>query len=189
MKELYKIALEVQKFCLSNNWKFCFIGGVAVQRWGEPRITQDIDLTIFTNFVKEEDFIAKLLAQYKTRIDNPVEFALMNRVVLLESKNKLGIDISLAGWPYEKELIERATYYSFFKNTSLLTCSAEDLIIMKAFANRPKDWGDVESIIIKQAGKLDIDHIFKYLTGLANVKEEPEILDTLNNMLKKYTKS
>ena len=27
---------EVQHFCQERNWHFCFIGGVAVQRWGEP---------------------------------------------------------------------------------------------------------------------------------------------------------
>ena len=24
----------------------CFIGGIAVQRWGAPRVTQDVDMTI-----------------------------------------------------------------------------------------------------------------------------------------------
>ena len=31
---------EIQSFCLQQCWRFCFIGGVAVQRWGEPRFTQ-----------------------------------------------------------------------------------------------------------------------------------------------------
>ena len=35
---------DVQRFCLQQRWQFCFIGGVAVQRWGEPRLTQDVDL-------------------------------------------------------------------------------------------------------------------------------------------------
>ncbi len=30
---------EIQAFCQKQGWRFCFIGGVAVQRWGEPRLT------------------------------------------------------------------------------------------------------------------------------------------------------
>lgn len=36
---------EMQGFCQQQGWRSCFIGGVAVQRWGEPRLTQDVDLT------------------------------------------------------------------------------------------------------------------------------------------------
>jgi hypothetical protein len=41
-------AREVQVLCEQRGWRFCFIGGVAVQRWGEPRLTQDVDLTLVT---------------------------------------------------------------------------------------------------------------------------------------------
>lgn len=27
-------AAEVETFCRRMNWRFCFIGGIAVQRWG-----------------------------------------------------------------------------------------------------------------------------------------------------------
>ena len=30
------------------------MGGVALQRWGEPRLTQDVDLTLLTGFGDEE---------------------------------------------------------------------------------------------------------------------------------------
>jgi hypothetical protein len=39
MKDLYEIAAKVQGFLASQQWKFCFIGGLALQRWGEPRLT------------------------------------------------------------------------------------------------------------------------------------------------------
>ena len=31
------IASALQDFCVSQNHRFCFIGGLAVQRWGDPR--------------------------------------------------------------------------------------------------------------------------------------------------------
>jgi len=47
---------EIQQFCQQRDWRFCFIGGVAVQRWGQPRLTQDVDLTLLTGFGGEEKF-------------------------------------------------------------------------------------------------------------------------------------
>src|SRR5688572_30807359 len=40
---IFATALEVQQVCRSREWRFCFIGAVAVQRWGEPRLTLDVD--------------------------------------------------------------------------------------------------------------------------------------------------
>lgn len=50
MIDLLQIAKEVQEFFIRQDWRFCFFGGVALQRWGEPRVTKDIDLTLLTGF-------------------------------------------------------------------------------------------------------------------------------------------
>jgi len=57
-------AENIQAFCQIRNWPFCFIGGIAVQRWGEPRLTQDVDLTLLTGFGSEEGFVDTLLQSY-----------------------------------------------------------------------------------------------------------------------------
>ena len=61
---------------------YCVIGGVAVQRWGEPRQTVDVDATLLTGLGSEESAIERLLSQYNSRIDNPHEFAMQNRILL-----------------------------------------------------------------------------------------------------------
>jgi hypothetical protein len=50
---------------------------------------------------------------------------------------------------------------------------------MKAFASRPRDWIDVEGIIVRQTGKLDWTYIDQQLRPLAELKEAPEILSEL----------
>ncbi|MDE3066841.1 MAG: hypothetical protein KGJ60_04735 [Verrucomicrobiota bacterium] len=50
MTGLYLTALEIQRLCESQKWSFCIIGGLAVQRWGEPRLTTYVDLTLLTGF-------------------------------------------------------------------------------------------------------------------------------------------
>jgi len=49
-------ALEVQTFCTEQDWRFCFIGAEAVQRWGEQRLTLAVDLTLLTGFGDEARF-------------------------------------------------------------------------------------------------------------------------------------
>ena len=114
MTSLFGAAFEVQAFLASHQWKFCMIGGIAVLRWGEPRFTRDVDISLFTGFGTEPDFIAPILAsQYKSRIASPLEFAIRNRVLLLESPDEVPIDIALAGLPYERGIVERSSFFEF----------------------------------------------------------------------------
>jgi len=64
----------------------------------------------------------------------------------------------------------------------LRVCSAEDLVVMKAFAARPQDWIDVEGILIRQRVKLDWDYIYANLTPLAELKENPSLVTQLREV-------
>jgi len=183
---IFSAALEVQEFCLEKRWRFCFIGAVAVQRWGEPRLTLDVDLTILTGFGGEESFVDSLLERFPSRISNARQFALDNRVVLLEGAGKVPIDVALGAMPFEEGAVGRATPFPIGEGISLTTCSAEDLIVFKAFAGRDKDWLDIEGIAIRQAGKLDEDLILEELQPLSDLKQEPGMLDRLEKLLERY---
>ncbi len=88
LNELVALARELQDFFESKNWKFCFIGGVAVQSCSEPRYTKDVDLTLLTGFGNEEPFIDALLERYQPRRPDARMFALINRVLLLALRKK-----------------------------------------------------------------------------------------------------
>ena len=180
MNEVIQAAAELQSVCNSQGWQFCFIGGLALQRWGEPRETTDADLSLFAGFGNEEHFINFLLTHFEERIPNAAQFAKDRRVLLLRSKKGVGLDVALAALPFEQLMIQRSSFYEYPPNFTLLTCSAEDLIVLKAFAGRGQDWVDVERIIIRQTGKLDWNYIREQLGPLATLKESPEILDELD---------
>ncbi len=75
MNEVIRTAAEVQAICEAESWRFCFIGGLALQRWGEPRETVDVDLTLITGFGGEDRFVRKLLERFEGRVDNVGERA------------------------------------------------------------------------------------------------------------------
>jgi len=182
MIDLFDAAKELQEFFYARDWKFCFIGGLALQRWGEPRVTQDIDCTLFTGFGNEISFIGDLSQNYASRIENAEDFALTNRVLLLQTKTGIGIDLALGGLPYEEGVVDRASDFEFIPGIILRTCSAEDLVVLKAFADRTRDWADIEGILLRRGSELDWEFIYSELQPLCELKESPEILERLRGL-------
>lgn len=179
MTEVIQAAAELQAVCEAQGWSFCFIGGLALQRWGEPRQTADADLTLLTGFGKEEQFIQILLRHFEGRISSAAQFALERRVLLLRSRKGVGLDVAFGALPFEVLVVQRSSVFDYPPKIALRTCSAEDLVVMKAFASRGQDWVDVERIIVRQTGKLDWNYIHQQLQPLAELKDAPEILDQL----------
>jgi hypothetical protein len=183
MTDLFSVALDVQQFFEARKWPFCIIGGVAVLHWGEPRVTRDVDFTLLTGFGSEEAFAEELLGNFQPRLANALEFAIRNRVLLLQSSGGIGIDIAFGALPFEESAIHRAKKTQITAEAQLRICSAEDLIVFKSFAGREVDWRDVQAIIARQgAAKLDWKYIEKQLTPLAEAKEQPELLDQLRRL-------
>jgi hypothetical protein len=180
---IFAAALEVQAFCRSKGWKFCFIGALAVQRWGEPRLTQDIDLTVLTTYGEEAPYVDALLDHFRGRIPDAREFALQNRVVLLSGGPGIPIDVALGAMPFEERATDRATDFVVQEGLALTTCSAEDLVVFKAFAGREKDWLDIEGIVLRQAGRLDEQLVWAELIPLLDLKDAPEAAERLRVIL------
>ena len=188
MIEVILAAAELQSVCQSQGWQFCFIGGLALQRWGEPRETVGADVTILAGFGNEEPFIHTLLEHFEGRIPDAAQFAKERRVLLLKSRKGVGLDVALAGLPFEELLIKRSSFFEYPPKIALRTCSAEDLVVLKAFASRGQDWIDVERIIVRQTGKLDWTYIREQLRPLAELKESPDILDQLERRREEFEK-
>jgi len=182
---IFAAALELHQFCSRRAWSFCFIGGIAVQRWGEPRLTEDADLTLLTGFGDEEPFVDELLAAFSPRRPDAREFALRYRVLLLSSRNGVPLDVSLGAMPFEQRAVERATPFEIGEGHTVLTCSAEDLVVFKAFAGRDKDWLDIEGIALRQAGRLREELVWEELGPLLELKESPETAQRLRAVLER----
>ena len=68
MNALFAAAAGIEAFCATRRWRCCVIDGLAVQRWGEPRQTRDVDLTLLTGIGGEAPFVDAILLQYAPRI-------------------------------------------------------------------------------------------------------------------------
>jgi hypothetical protein len=183
LNPIFTAALEAQTFCRARGWRFCFIGALAVQRWGEPRLTLDVDLTVLTGFGTEAAYVDPLLDRFQARLPDAREFALRNRVLLLRSDAGIPLDVALGAMAFEERAVERASEFVIDTGVALTTCSPEDLIVFKAFAGREKDWLDIEGIAIRQRGGLDQALIWSELGPLFTLKDAPDAADRLRALL------
>ncbi len=175
---------QVQQFFQGRGWRFCFIGGVAVQRWGEPRLTQDVDVTLLTGFGQEQEFVDALLEKLRLRRPDGRAFALSHRVLLAQTEGGVNVDVALGGLAFEERTIARASDWRPGGSLRLRTCSAEDLIVHKSFAGRDLDWSDIERVLIRQHGKLNLNLIRTELTPLLELKGTSESGTRLERMIR-----
>jgi len=181
--QVLSAAAEVEAFCRGNGWRFCFIGGIAVQRWGTPRFTQDVDLTLLAEFGDEAKFVDAVLQKFPGRLRNARQFALDHRVLLARTGGGIDLDFALGALPFEEASVARATLWKATDQIALTTCSAEDLVIHKVFASRDRDWSDVEGVLARQFARLNLDHIRRDLPPLLELKEDVESFDKLERMI------
>ena len=172
---LIEAALEVQAVLAAAGIRSCVIGGLAVQRWGEPRATQDVDFSVLAPVGDERRPLDLLLRTFTPRRSDALAFATANRVLLIQATNQVAVDVGLAGSEFELEVLERSSHWEY-RGTSLVTCSAEDLVLYKLVAGRTRDVADIEGIVRRQGVGLDVDRIRRFGVQFGELKEEPELL-------------
>ncbi len=171
-------ARELHEFFQSLGLPYVVIGGLAVQLWGEPRVTKDVDLTVAVPTDRPSGvFVQQVLDRFSPRIENALEFAQRSRVILIEASNGCPVDISLGLPGYEDEVMGRAVEFELETGKMIRFCSAEDLIIHKAIAGRPQDVRDIEGIVYRQRDALNVTIIRRWLQDFAELLENHEIVD------------
>lgn len=183
---LLDAAVEIQGFCTQQRWSFCFIGGIAVQHWGEQRFTRDADLTLYTGVGDEKTFIDTVLRTFAPRNEGVRDFALRNRVLLIYAGNGMPIDISLGAVPFEQKAAADAKMQELAPGFRLRLCSPAALVVFKVFAGRPLDWNDVEGIVAKSGKRIDWSDVRSDLRELLALKQDDESLPRLEKLLAGY---
>lgn len=171
-------AWEVHLFLRGRGLDYAIIGGVAVQVWGDPRLTRDVDLTAAVPLDQPSQvFIQQVLERFPARLEDALDFARRNRVILVTASNGCPVDISMGLPGYEDEVMRRSVEVELEPGKAVRFCSAEDLIVHKAIAGRPQDVRDIEGIIYRQRDRLDADYIRSWLKIFAELLEDQQVTD------------
>jgi predicted nucleotidyltransferase len=183
--EVLKAAIQVAKWLEKQSIRHFFIGGIALQYWGEPRLTKDVDVTVLVAPEDFEGFLDKAIKAFRPRIPDASGFARKHRVLLLETESGVPIDISLGIPGYEEEAWAHSKEVEFQPFGKLRLISAEDLIIHKCIAGRPRDVEDVERVLVKQRLHVDVGRIRSLLRFFREIVEEHDPLELFEGALRR----
>ena len=93
--------------------RYFIVGGLALQHWGESRLTRDVDITVLVDPGELEPFVNAVPSQFPGRIPDAREFALQYRVLLIQAQNGVPIDLLLGVPWYEEEAYRWAVEVRF----------------------------------------------------------------------------
>jgi hypothetical protein len=144
---------------------FAVIGGIAVAVRGEPRFTADVDVVIGADvdsaLVLLQDLGNTPFRPLFAGVQELVQTAFLLPLRHVRTTIKVDLAIGLSG--FERQVIDRATTVDV-AGRGVPIASAEDLILMKVLAARPRDLADVRGIVARQPDALDWEYLRR--TGL-----------------------
>jgi hypothetical protein len=172
----FEAAWQLHRFLTGRGIPYAIIDGIAGQRWGEPRLTIDVDLAILLPPGAEEPALREIAAAFPPRLKDAVTFAIEHRVLPIDVAGAGPADLTLALPGFEEEAIRRAVEYDLGRGRVVRLCTAEDLVVYKCVAGRARDVLDVEGIIARQAGTLRVGEIRRWLEEFAWLTDDSEVV-------------
>lgn len=151
------------------------IGGVAVGLLGAPRLTADVDIVLLLSIDRLNELIEVARREgLSPRIADAAAFARRHRVLLMQhAQSGIAVDISLGILPFEQEAVRRGLTHTIGPLVLRLP-TAEDLIVFKAVAHRPKDMLDIEAIA-RNHPDLDIEYMAAHIRAFADALDAPQM--------------
>lgn len=149
-------------------------GAQAALVHGAARLTADVDVTVRMEPEDPQRLVAVLRAHgFAARIADPDFIARARVLPLLHEPTGVNADVVLAGPGIEELFLQRAEARSIDGVLVKVAC-AEDVIVMKLLAGRPKDLQDIEAIVTSNAG-LAIDQVQETLSLLETALDQSDL--------------
>jgi hypothetical protein len=161
------------------------IGGIAVIARGVRRFTTDIDVAVRGDAVRPERLLRALATHgIEPRIADALTFAEANLVLLLRHEETgVDLDVSFAWSAFEHDALASSTLTSF-GNVSAPMCTAENLVVFKAIASRPKDMEDAEALLALYPD-IDRERVRRRVSELSLLAEAPELIEAFDELLRR----
>jgi hypothetical protein len=184
IKSLVPALKAVAELIRQNNLHGFILGGIAAGFLGESRFTADVDAMILWEDLDLAWLIEKAeRVGLRPRKPNPEAFARRTKMLLLvHTASGVNVDLSLGLTPFEVEAVQGSRIIDV-EDFSFRIPSPEDLIILKAIANRPQDRLDIERVL-QVHPEVDRKRILKWVKDYAQVLETPELVSSIEQLLK-----
>jgi hypothetical protein len=159
-------------------------GAQAAMLYGVARLTADVDVTVrLPDKTANQALVAGLQPHgFEVRVYD-VGFVERTRVVpMVHTVTSLPLDVVLAGPGIEDRFFARVLTRSV-EGVTVPVASAEDVVVMKTLAGRPKDIEDVVAIAASQASRLDVDYVREMLHDLEAALSQSDLVPAFEQAL------
>ena len=160
--------------CLTRSRRRCLAG---------PRLTQDIDVLVDAPEDRWPDIItAARPFDIEPRVSEPLEFSRRARVLLLRhGASQIDIDVILGVLPFEREAVSMGQSHSVGPFNIRLP-RVEDLMIMKAVAQRPRDMIDLEALL-EAHPEADLEQVRRWVREFATASSMPDLIVAFDKLV------
>jgi len=165
--------------------RWFLFGAQAVLVWGRPRLTGDVDVTIFLDPEDPPAFVTTMQeAGFDLRVRNVEDFVSRNRVFpFTHAASGLALDAVLGGPGFEEEFVRTARPVDI-GGLVVPVIGPEELVVTKILAGRSKDLEDVQGILRTQGDGLDLSRIRDLLGQLEAAIDRSDLLPALEEQIR-----
>ena len=164
--------------------RWFLFGAQAVNVWGSPRLTADVDVTVLLTprdpaaFVHDMDH-----SGFGLRVDDVDEFVARPSVLpFVHRRTRMPLDVVLAGSGLEEQFADRARQVDV-GGIEVPVLSPEDLLVAKILASRPKDLEDAAGILRARRESLDLSLVRSLLADLEEALGQSDLVPALDRLL------
>ena len=160
-------------------------GAQAALLYGAARLTADVDVTVHLHDKPTKALVKALSAAgFQLRVEGD-DFIERTRVIpVLHTATGVPADIVLAGPGIEELFLERAIMRDLDGVQVPVAC-AEDIVVMKILAGRPKDIEDVVAVLAAHPDDLDLDLVRSTLGLLEGALDQSDLLRMLEQAIER----
>lgn len=145
-----------------------FGGAIALAYYAAPRATNDIDLNVFLPTADFDQLVAALEA---LGIDAATDREALERDGQCRiTWGRTPIDLFMANVEFHEEMANQTRKQPFAEST-IRVLSPEHLMVCKALFDRPKDWIDIEQVVLTMP-ELKTEEVLAWLCVLAGKRDD-----------------
>jgi len=145
--------------------RYAIVGGLAVSVWAIPRATRDVDLYADLKDSQRQN-VQKELEDHGFEV--PAMAAELEQYGVFRSRSRrdgVFLDIFSAVGPLGQAILDRRQRI-MLEGRAIWLISPEDLVLLKAFSERERDFEDLVSLFRHAAAKLDMPYVARWAKEL-----------------------
>lgn len=164
--------------------RWYMFGPQAVNVYGRPRMTADVDVTLELRREELPALLADLRAAgFVVRVGDVEAFLEATSVLpFMHVSTGMPLDVVVAGSGLEAQFLDRAETHDI-GGMVVPVISPSDLVVAKVLAGRPNDLEDATSVLRERASELDLDQIRRLLGEIERALDQSDLTPLLEQII------